>query len=183
MLETSLFWNIFCEETQGSILYKSTPVAVQVNECSRCIFIQSYLVVFCEVIGIIYLSLFVKELEVTQQHLVPFQICLYVTVGTTTHYPSVIAAAIAISFAVKTETVDSEKAVFALVQHVQKDKVMKCIELIQELCLASDFVKVPIASSIPSVPQSPIGRTDGSGVESRSNSLHSSPVKRRKLNT
>ncbi|KAG5605464.1 hypothetical protein H5410_026956 [Solanum commersonii] len=105
--------------------------------------------------------------------------------------PSVIATTVPISFAVKTEIVDSEKAVSALVQHVQKDKVMKCIELIQELCLASDFVKVPIASSIPSVPQSPIGvldaaclsRIDGSGVESRSNSSHSSPVKRRKLNT
>lgn len=106
--------------------------------------------------------------------------------------PSVIAAAVAISFAVKTETLDSEKALSALVQHVQKDKVMKCVELIQALSLASDFVKVPIASSIPSVPQSPIGvldaaclsyTSDGSGVESRSNSSHNSPVKRRKLNT
>lgn len=69
---------------------------------------------------------------------------------------------------------------------------MKCVELIQELSLPSDFVKVPIASSIPSLPQSPIGvldaaclsyRTDGSGVESCANSSHNSPVKRRKLNT
>lgn len=103
--------------------------------------------------------------------------------------PSVIAAAVAISFAVKTETVDSEKALSALVHHVQKDKVMKCLELIQKLSLPSDFVKVPIASSVP---QSPIGvldaaclcyRTDGSGVESCANSSRSSPVKRRKLNT
>lgn len=106
--------------------------------------------------------------------------------------PSVIAAAVAMSIAVKTETVDSEKALSALVQHVQKDKVMKCVELIQELSLPSDLVKGPIASSIPSVPQSPIGvldaaclsyRTDGSGVESCANSSHNSPVKRRKLNT
>lgn len=66
---------------------------------------------------------------------------------------------------------------------------MKCLELIQKLSLPSDFVKVPIASSVP---QSPIGvldaaclcyRTDGSGVESCANSSRSSPVKRRKLNT
>lgn len=108
--------------------------------------------------------------------------------------PSEIAAAVAISFAVKTETIDSEKALSALVQHVQKDKVMKCLELIQDLSLPSNFVKPPpIASSIPSVPQSPIGvldaaclsyRTDDSGgVRSCTNSSHNSPVKRRKLNT
>ncbi|PHU20447.1 hypothetical protein BC332_11598 [Capsicum chinense] len=110
--------------------------------------------------------------------------------------PSEIAAAVAISFAVKVETVESEKALSALVdQHVQKDKVMKCVELIRELSsLPTDFVKCPIAaSSTPIVPQSPIGvldaaclsyRTDGSGVKSCANSSHSSPVnKRRKLNT
>ncbi|KAG5597916.1 hypothetical protein H5410_039148 [Solanum commersonii] len=76
--------------------------------------------------------------------------------------PSVIAAAVAISFAVKTETVVD----------------------------TSDFVKVPIASSIQFVPQSPIGvldatclsyRTDGSVVESRSNSSHSSEEKAKYL--
>ncbi|KAJ8551148.1 hypothetical protein K7X08_000518 [Anisodus acutangulus] len=108
--------------------------------------------------------------------------------------PSVIAAAVAISFAVKTEAVDSEKALSALVQHVQKDKVMKCAEFIQDSSLPNDFVKgLPSASPIPSVPQSPIGvldaaclsyRTDESGgVGSCANSSHNSPVKRRKLNT
>ncbi|XP_016455513.1 cyclin-D2-1 [Nicotiana tabacum] len=105
--------------------------------------------------------------------------------------PSEIAAAVAISVAVKTETIDSEKAISALVQHVQKDKVMKCVELIQELSLPSDFIKGPSAP-IPSVPQSPIGvldaaclsyRSDESGVGSCANSSHSSPIaKRRKLN-
>ncbi|KAK4352341.1 hypothetical protein RND71_027859 [Anisodus tanguticus] len=102
--------------------------------------------------------------------------------------PSEIAAAVAISFAVKTETVGSEKALSTLVQHVQNDKVMKCVELIQDLSLSSDFVKGPIASSISSVPQSPIGvldyRTDDSGgVGSCANSSHNTPVKRRKLTT
>ncbi|XP_059279661.1 cyclin-D2-1-like [Lycium ferocissimum] len=106
--------------------------------------------------------------------------------------PSVIAAAVAISVAVKTETVDSEKALSALVQHVQKDKVMKCVKLIQDLSLPSDLVKGPIAS-VQSVPQSPIGvldaaclsyKTDESGgVGSYANSSHNSPVKKRKLNT
>ncbi|MCD9646735.1 Cyclin-D2-1 [Datura stramonium] len=101
--------------------------------------------------------------------------------------PSEIAAAVAITVvAVKSETVSSEKAISALVQHVQKDKVMRCVELIQEL---SDFITSPSAS----VSQSPIGvldaaclsyRSDDSGVGSCANSSHSSPVaKRRKLNT
>ncbi|CAN4122366.1 unnamed protein product [Withania somnifera] len=106
--------------------------------------------------------------------------------------PSEIAAAVAISFAVKTETIDSEKALSALVQHLQKDQVMKCLELIQDLFFPSKFVKAPVAPLVPSVPQSPIGvldaaclsyRTDDSGVRSCSNSSHSSAVKRRKLNT
>ncbi|CAN4092373.1 unnamed protein product [Withania somnifera] len=63
--------------------------------------------------------------------------------------PSEIAAAVAISFAVKTETIDSDKALSALVQHVQKDKVMKCLELIQESSLPSNFVKPPMVPSIP----------------------------------
>ncbi|CAN4121088.1 unnamed protein product [Withania somnifera] len=48
--------------------------------------------------------------------------------------PSEIAAAVAIIVAtgVKTETGNSEKAIPALVQHVQEEKVMKCIELIRK---------------------------------------------------
>lgn len=143
-----------------------------------------------------YIDYFIKKINNDQISSINKSVELILSTLKGIHFlefkPSVIAAAVAISFAVKIETVDSDKALSALVQHVQKDKVMECIELIQELSLASDFVKVPIASSIPSVPQSPIGvldaaclsyRTDGSGVESRSNSSHNSPVKRRKLNT
>ncbi|KAH0680222.1 hypothetical protein KY284_021307 [Solanum tuberosum] len=143
-----------------------------------------------------YIDYFIKKINNDQISSINKSVELILSTLKGIHFlefkPSVIAAAVAISFAVKTETVDSDKALSALVQHVQKDKLMKCIELIQELSLASDLVKVPIASSITSVPQSPIGvldaaclsyRTDGSGVESRSNSSHNSPVKRRKLNT
>lgn len=143
-----------------------------------------------------YIDYFIKKINNDQISSINKSVELILSTLKGIHFlefkPSVIAAAVTISFAVKIETVDSDKALSALVQHVQKDKVMECIELIQELSLASDFVKVPIASSIPSVPQSPIGvldaaclsyRTDGSGVESRSNSSHNSPVKRRKLNT
>lgn len=45
--------------------------------------------------------------------------------------PSVIAAAVAISFAVKTETVDSEKALSALVHHVQKVNMVVQNSLVQ----------------------------------------------------
>lgn len=143
-----------------------------------------------------YIDYFIKKINNDQISSINKSVELILSTLKGIHFlefkPSVIAAAVAISFAVKTETVDSDKALSALVQHVQKDNVMKCIELIQELSLASDYVKVPIVTSIPSVPQSPIGvldaaclsyRTDGSGVESRSNSSHNSPVKRRKLNT
>ncbi|OIT28667.1 PREDICTED: cyclin-D2-1-like [Nicotiana attenuata] len=101
---------------------------------------------------------------------------------------SEIAAAVAISVVVKTETVCLEKAISALVQQVQKDRVNKCIELIQESSLLSDFDK----GSTPFVPQSPIGvldatclsyKTDDSGVESFTNSTPNSPdTKRRKMN-
>ncbi|XP_075096985.1 cyclin-D4-1 isoform X2 [Nicotiana tabacum] len=95
---------------------------------------------------------------------------------------SEIAAAVAISVVVKTETVCLEKAISALVQQVQKDRVNKCIELIQESSLLSDFDK-------GFVPQSPIGvldatclsyKTDDSGVESCT--PNSPDTKRRKMN-
>ncbi|XP_009614202.1 cyclin-D4-2-like isoform X1 [Nicotiana tomentosiformis] len=101
---------------------------------------------------------------------------------------SEIAAAVAISVVVKTETMDIEKALSALVKQVQKDRVKKCVELIQESSLLSDFDK----GLTPFVPQSPIGvldakclsyRSDDSGAESCANSTPNSPdTKRRKMN-
>ncbi|KAJ8539492.1 hypothetical protein K7X08_013744 [Anisodus acutangulus] len=105
--------------------------------------------------------------------------------------PSEIAEAVAISIEVKTETVGFEKSISALLQQVHKDRVKKCVELIQESSLLSDFVKGPVAST-PLVPQSPIGvldvaclsyKSDDSLMDSCANSTHNSPVtKRRKMN-
>ncbi|KAF5947209.1 hypothetical protein HYC85_013166 [Camellia sinensis] len=69
--------------------------------------------------------------------------------------------------------------------------VIKCVELINESSLASGFMKGP-SSSVPSVPQSPIGvlhpaclsyKADGTTIGSCPSSSHSTPdSKRRKLN-
>ncbi|KAK8642730.1 hypothetical protein V6N13_012063 [Hibiscus sabdariffa] len=89
--------------------------------------------------------------------------------------PSEIAAAVAISVAVETTTVDAEKAVSFLTRHVQKERVIKCVGLM---------------SLVPSVPQSPIGVLDAARLSYRSEETtvgsygnSSSPgTKRRKLN-
>ncbi|KAL4335800.1 hypothetical protein GQ457_07G024040 [Hibiscus cannabinus] len=80
--------------------------------------------------------------------------------------PSEIAAAVAISVAVETTTVDAEKAVSFLTPHVQKERVMKCVELM---------------SLVPCVPQSPIGVLEAARLSYRSEDS-SSGTKRRKLN-
>ncbi|CDP11478.1 unnamed protein product [Coffea canephora] len=102
--------------------------------------------------------------------------------------PSEIAAAVAISVAGAAQAVDVETAISALlIQHVQKDRVIKCVELLKEVSSLGDF---PSASA-PSVPQSPIGvldaacfscKTDDAAVGSCANSSHTSPVaKKRRL--
>uniref|UniRef100_A0A5B6Z811 Uncharacterized protein n=1 Tax=Davidia involucrata TaxID=16924 RepID=A0A5B6Z811_DAVIN len=106
---------------------------------------------------------------------------------------SEIAAAVAMSVAVETQTVDTEKAISVLIQHVEKERVLKSVKLIHESSLISGCGsgKDPSAS-VPSVPQSPIGvldaaclsyKTDDTTVGSCANSSHNSPdTKRRKLN-
>ncbi|PSS21484.1 Cyclin-D2-1 like [Actinidia chinensis var. chinensis] len=98
--------------------------------------------------------------------------------------PSEIAAAVAISV-----SVDIHKAVSSLI-HVEKGRVLKCVDLIQDLELVSGTSNV---ASFSSVPQSPIGvldaaclsyKSDELTVGSCANSSHSSPdTKRRKLDT
>ncbi|KAJ4967461.1 hypothetical protein NE237_019310 [Protea cynaroides] len=105
---------------------------------------------------------------------------------------SEIAAAVAISVSSENKTVDFDKAVSCFI-HVEKMRVLKCLELIQDESLISGSVKAAATPSAlaPSVPQSPIGVLDAAclsyktdeTVGSCANSSHTSPdAKRRKLN-
>ncbi|XP_057489860.1 cyclin-D4-1-like isoform X2 [Actinidia eriantha] len=110
--------------------------------------------------------------------------------------PSEVAAAavaVAVSVAGETQTVDIENSISFLTQHVEKENVVKCVELIHESSLTSGSIK-GLSASIPFLPQSPIGvldaaclsyKTDETTVGSCANSFdhNSSPnTKRRKLN-
>ncbi|KAJ7965787.1 Cyclin [Quillaja saponaria] len=105
--------------------------------------------------------------------------------------PSEIAAAVAFSVAGETQTVDTEKAISVLIQHIEKERILKCINLIHEFSLIRGSVK-HTSGSVPSVPQSPIGvldaacfsyKTDDTAAGSCANSSHNTPdAKRRKLN-
>lgn len=104
--------------------------------------------------------------------------------------PSEIAAAVAIAVVGETKTVDAEQAISVLAQPVQKERVLKCLQLIHDLSLFGGSVKGTSASLL-SVPQSPIGVLDAAclsyssnhtTVEPCANSSHNTPdAKRRKL--
>nr|GMC48248.1 cyclin-D4-1-like isoform X1 [Ipomoea batatas] len=91
--------------------------------------------------------------------------------------PSEIAAAVVISVAVETEALDIEKALSALTPYVQKDRVIYCLK-IMELPLLSSYGK-DLRTSIPFVPQSPIGVLDAACLSYKTDD---SGVKRRRLN-
>ncbi|KAF2291611.1 hypothetical protein GH714_026159 [Hevea brasiliensis] len=105
--------------------------------------------------------------------------------------PSEIAAAVAIAVVGEIKTVDAEQAISALAQHVEKERVLKCIQLIHDMLLIGGTVK-DASFSILSVPQSPIGvldaaclsyRSDDTTVGSCANSSQNTPdAKRRRLN-
>ncbi|KAA8530775.1 hypothetical protein F0562_005457 [Nyssa sinensis] len=105
--------------------------------------------------------------------------------------PSEIAAAVAISVSGEIQAINIDKAVACFI-HVEKGRVLKCVELIQDLTLISGSTNLASAS-VPSVPQSPVGvldaaclsyKSDDITVGSCANSSHSSPdTKRRKLDT
>ncbi|KAK7301125.1 hypothetical protein RJT34_11986 [Clitoria ternatea] len=75
--------------------------------------------------------------------------------------PSEIAAAVAISAVGEAQTVHSEKAMSVLIQLVDKERVLKCVTMIQELSpnsgSARDTTSASLSVSVPFVPQSPIG--------------------------
>ncbi|KAJ7958940.1 Cyclin [Quillaja saponaria] len=105
--------------------------------------------------------------------------------------PSEIAAAVAFSVAGETQTVDTEKAIPVLIQHVEKERVLKCIKLIHDFSLVSRSLK-DASGSVPNLPQSPIGvldaacfsyKTNDTAGGSCANSSHNTPdAKRRKRN-
>ncbi|KAJ6919784.1 cyclin-D3-1-like [Populus alba x Populus x berolinensis] len=100
--------------------------------------------------------------------------------------PSEIAAAVSIAVVGETKTVDVEQAISVLAQPVQKERVLKCFQLIHDLSLVGESVKGPSASLL-SAPQSPVGVLEAaclsynSDVGPFANSSHSTPdAKRRK---
>lgn len=107
---------------------------------------------------------------------------------------SEIAAAVALSVVGETQTGHTEKAISVLIQHVEKERVLKCVEMINELSSGGGGSASDAIAASVSVPQSPIGvlgaecfsykTDDTTNAGSYANSTHnnSPDAKRRKLN-
>ncbi|XP_077251491.1 cyclin-D4-2-like [Tasmannia lanceolata] len=102
--------------------------------------------------------------------------------------PSEVSAAVAISVSGETQVVDIDKAISCCL-HVEKERVLRCYELIKELSLITKPVK-GVSPSVSFVPQSPIGVLDGACLSYKSDDItigscensHTIPSpKRRKL--
>ncbi|KAJ7953532.1 Cyclin [Quillaja saponaria] len=100
--------------------------------------------------------------------------------------PSEIAAAVAISVSGKLQTAEIDKAMSCFI-YVEKEKVLKCVELIKDLSLISGSANVA-STSAPFVPQSPVGVLDAACLSYKSdeltvgscvNSSHNSPDTKR----
>lgn len=85
--------------------------------------------------------------------------------------PSEIAAAVAISVAAETKTVDTEKAISVLIQHVEKERVMRCVQLMEDSILVNGSVGL-----VQSVPQSPIGVLDAACLSYKSDETTTTTV-------
>ncbi|CAL9067675.1 cyclin-D4-1-like isoform X2 [Musa acuminata AAA Group] len=106
--------------------------------------------------------------------------------------PSEIAAAVALSVLNDTQILDLDQALACCI-HVNKERVLKCHRVIQEMTSMKNRTNRNTSPSISAVPKSPIGvldaaclsdESDDLAVESHGNCLlHSSPAaKKRKLN-
>ncbi|KAF9620730.1 hypothetical protein IFM89_014251 [Coptis chinensis] len=105
--------------------------------------------------------------------------------------PSEVAAAVTLSVLGESQIVNFDKAVSCFIQLVQKERVLKCLKLVQGFSPISGSVYVACAFH-PSTPQSPIGVLDASCLSYKSEELTagSGPIsscacpdaKRRKLN-
>lgn len=105
---------------------------------------------------------------------------------------SEIAAAVALSASREMQANDIDKAMPCYFMHVQKDRVLKCLELIQDLTLVSGTMAkvrtITTTGSVPSVPQSPNGVLEAACLSYKSDETtvgsHTNPDnKRRKLET
>ncbi|XP_072991779.1 cyclin-D2-2-like [Typha latifolia] len=104
--------------------------------------------------------------------------------------PSEIAAAVVLSALGEIRIMDIDKALTHCI-HVDKIRVLRCYEVVQEMTLVKKRSNNNANPSVPSVPQSPIGvldaaclsyRSDDITVGSHANSHQTSPAtKRRKL--
>ncbi|XP_054809874.1 cyclin-D4-1 [Prosopis cineraria] len=101
--------------------------------------------------------------------------------------PSEIAAAVAISVSRELQATEIDKAMTCFVI-VQKERVLKCVELIRDLCLVSVSAANLGRNSGPFLPQSPMGVLDAASLSYKSeeltdgscpNSSHDSPNTRR----
>ncbi|WJX34890.1 hypothetical protein P8452_22956 [Trifolium repens] len=111
--------------------------------------------------------------------------------------PSEIAAAVATCVVGETQAIDTNKSISTLIQYIEKERLLKCIEKVQEMSLSSVVTGKDSNASVPSVPQSPIGVLDtlcfsqksddtnvgvGGGGSCSSSHISSPEAKRRKLN-
>ncbi|WOL02772.1 hypothetical protein Cni_G11491 [Canna indica] len=106
--------------------------------------------------------------------------------------PSEIAAAVAISALKETPIVEIDN-VLSYCIHVNKEKVLRCHELIEDMSLMKKKTNKKTSTSFTSVPRSPNGildaacvsyKSDDTTLGSHANSHHSSPAaKRRKVNS
>ncbi|CAL9770968.1 unnamed protein product, partial [Musa acuminata subsp. burmannicoides] len=104
--------------------------------------------------------------------------------------PSEIAAAVALSALKEIQFLEIDKALACCCIHVNKERVLRCHEVIQEMALMKNGTYA--STSVSAVPKSPIGvldaaclsyKSDDTAVGSHANCDHSSPAaKRRKPN-
>jgi len=72
--------------------------------------------------------------------------------------PSEIAAAVATYVVGEFQAIDSSKSISTLMQYIGKERLLKCVEKVQEMCVFT--AKDSNASSVSSLPQSPMGVFD-----------------------
>ncbi|KAJ8541988.1 hypothetical protein K7X08_016854 [Anisodus acutangulus] len=96
---------------------------------------------------------------------------------------SEIAAAVAISVSGEMQAKDFDKAMPCFFIHVQKGRVMKCLELIQDLTLVSGTMTTATTVTTASIPQSPNGVLEAACLSSDESTVASCPpdTKRRKF--